>query len=125
MSNYNPLESTIVSAGQFQIEGEEFAIRVLSEATQTLRARSNAVGVSQNSFDEQRNKAIFQLNGEIASNHATDQADIPFPWMNNILVTEIEKINGLKNMIESVVEFYLENQDLTISDTSLIGTLED
>jgi len=45
--------------------------------------------------------------------------------MNNILVTEIERINETKNMIESIVNFYLENTELLVSGTSLSETLED
>ena len=98
---------------------------MFAEAVSTLQEKSRLSSILQVSFDEQRNKAIFQLNGEIASNLATDQGEVPFPWMNNILVTEIERINETKNMIESIVNFYLENTELLVSGTSLSETLED
>ena len=125
MTNYDPLNSTTVSEGSFEIEGEDFAVRMFAEAVSTLQEKSRLSSILQVSFDEQRNKAIFQLNGEIASYLATDQGEVPFPWMNNILVTEIERINETKNMIESIVNFYLENTELLVSGTSLSETLED
>lgn len=124
MSNYEPLQETEISP-IFEFGGEDYALRLLSEVSDILSRDALTSSISQVSFDEQRNKAIFQLNGEIVSQHADDQSNVPFPWMNEVLTTEIEHINATKNQVDAVVNYYLGNLDTPVSSTSVSDTLED
>ena len=116
MSNFQEGSDTIdtfdsVADGTVEIPNVDFAEYMLGDVISVIRKTALVSGASVVSFDEQRNKAIYYLNGEVVSNHAEDQEDVPFPWMDGISETRIEKINRTKNLMSSIVQFYLDNEE--------------
>ena len=95
----------------------EWADYMLSDVLSHLRKSAIISNAAQVSFDEQRNKAIYFLNGEVVSNTESDAEDTPFPWMNGIAVTRIERINEVKNLMGLVMDFYIANASKIIVAT--------
>ena len=99
-----------------EISGEEQAFRILSEICTELKKHSDIVSLSRSSFDQQRNKAAFFLNGEVLSSHETDTGDVPFPEMGGVFTTEMAKINNVKFGITSLFSYYLGNPDTEVPE---------
>jgi len=99
-----------------EILGDEHAFRVLSEICVELKKQADVVSLARSSFDEQRNKAAFFLNGEVLSNHETDTGDAPFPEMGGVFTTEMSKINNVKFGVTSLVSYYLGNLDTQVPE---------
>jgi len=116
MSNYVEGKQTEEQA-VFEISGEENAFRILFEATAELKRSSDVSQMARTSFDQQRSKAAFFLNGEVLSEHATDTGDTPFPEMDGVFSTEMSRINTVKFGIESLVSYYLGNLDTEVVET--------
>lgn len=107
---------TVDNATAEEIPNVDFANAVLFDALNTIRQDALVSMAARVSFDEQRNKAIYQLNGSVVSNHAEDQEDVPFPWMDGIITSEIERINSVKNSITAAITWYQSNaEDVTVA----------
>lgn len=112
MSNFESGSDVIVdNANAEEIPSIEFANAILFDALTTIRQDALVSMAARVSFDEQRNKAIYQLNGSVVSNHAEDQEDVPFPWMDGIITSDIERINNLKTSITAAITYFEQNAD--------------
>ena len=121
MTDFNPgsdIISVSVNDGEdtVSLQSTDMAEFMLSEILSVLRKSS----VPNTSFDEQRNKAIYYLNGEVVSDTEQDADDVPFPWMNGITMTRIERVNEIRNLMDLVLDFYLANADnIEVADSSI------
>jgi len=115
MSNYTS-GNQIYEGSPITVGGNNEAERILSEFTNKLKELGDVRALTRLSIDSVRNRAIFQLTGEIPSTHVDDITTSPIPWMNVINCSEIEKLNLHRDKITAAIAYYLGNTDTEVAE---------